>query len=79
MYTVYVIKSQSNLIYIGQTDNLARRLSQHQKGQSKYTKRDSGWRLIYSEEYQTRAEAMQREKWLKSGIGREWLKSKFES
>jgi predicted GIY-YIG superfamily endonuclease len=33
--------------------------------------------LVYIEEYLTRAEAMAREKWLKSGVGREWLKVKL--
>ena len=79
MYTVYVIKSQSGLLYIGHTDNLARRLNQHQKGQARYTKRDSGWTLVYAEEFETRAEAMRREKWLKSGTGRKWLKNALGS
>jgi len=33
------------------------------------------WLLVYSEIYATRAEAMQRERWLKSGVGRQWLKA----
>ncbi len=79
MFTVYVIKSKSGLIYIGQTNDLKRRLQQHQKGQSKYTKRDTGWRLVHSEIYESRAEAMKREKWLKSSAGRTWLHDLLDS
>jgi predicted GIY-YIG superfamily endonuclease len=41
----------------------------------RYTHKQKGsWHLIYSEELATRSEAMQREKFLKSGQGREWIK-----
>jgi putative endonuclease len=41
----------------------------------RYTYKQKGpWRLIYSEEHATRSEAMKREKFLKSGQGREWIK-----
>ena len=82
MFTVYVLRStKSGKQYIGQTSELARRLSEHNESQinvRKYTTRNTGpWVLVYSEEYLTRAEAMAREKWLKSGVGREWLKVKL--
>jgi putative endonuclease len=73
MFTVYVIRSASGIRYIGYTEDLTKRLGQHNSGMSKYTSRDSDWRLVYKEEYHTRAEAMRREKWLKSGLGREFL------
>lgn len=77
-FHVYVIKSLSTAkIYIGQTSDLKRRIKQHNDINCKlilYTKRNLGpWRLIYSEIYHTRAEAMKREKQLKSGKGRQWL------
>jgi putative endonuclease len=73
MYTVYVIKSQSGLRYTGYTEDLVKRLGQHNSGLSKFTSRDTNLRVVYKEEYNTRAEAVAREKWLKSGIGREYL------
>jgi len=39
------------------------------------TKKGTNWTVLYSKEFPTRAEAMKHEKWLKSGVGREWLKS----
>ena len=59
--------------YIGSTDNIEARVNRHNKGKSKYTKGRRPWRLVYSEEYNTRREAMAREKILKSGQGRKWL------
>ena len=51
------------------------RLARHDLGTTHYTKQGTGWKVIHTEEYPTRSEAMRREKWLKSGIGREWLKT----
>ena len=77
MYTVYVMRSGEGYVYIGQTNDINRRLAEHRSGKSKWTKRGSSWELMYSEEYQSRSEAMKREKWLKSGVGREWLAAGF--
>lgn len=75
MFTVYVIRSDKGIRYVGYTSCLDKRMSQHNSGISKYTKRDSGWHLIHSEDFNTRSEAMKRERWLKSGLGREYLGS----
>ena len=60
MYTVYVIYSTSfNKIYIGQTEDIERRMIEHNNGLlSVYTKRYKPWQIVYTEEYETRAEAM---------------------
>jgi len=79
MFYVYVIKSlSSDKIYIGQTSDLDKRLKQHNdpgNDFSKYTKRNQGpWELTYKEEVETRSDALQREKFLKSGRGRNFLR-----
>ena len=64
-------------IYIGQTENLEKRLSLHNNKIFKrcYTARfDGEWQLIYQEEVATRQEALIREKQLKSYHGREFIK-----
>jgi len=78
MYYVYVLVSTSTgKRYIGQTADIDRRLAEHNTpghNARKHTSRNSGpWRLLHSEQYPARAEAMAREKWLKSGVGRRWL------
>ena len=79
MFTVYVIYSDKSLTkYTGQTEDLDLRLQQHNEGTlGRYTKNKGPWRLLYKEEFETRGEAMIYEKYLKSGIGREFIKSKF--
>ena len=63
--------------YVGQTDDLNRRLAEHNSpihNLRKHTSRNPGpWRLVYSEQYATRSQAMRREKFFKSGAGRAWL------
>ncbi len=76
MYKVYAIKSLvRNYIYVGLTSNLERRLNQHNSGYSKTTKPYIPFKLIYEELCENRIEARKREKYLKSGIGKEFLKS----
>ena len=72
-YIVYVIVSSENYRYTGQTDNLSKRLKQHNSGISKWTKRGTNWIVVYKEELESRASARKREKYLKSGVGREYL------
>jgi putative endonuclease len=70
---VYVIRSVEGLNYVGYTCDLEHRLAQHNSGLSFWTMRGSDWKVVYSERYATRAEAMRRERWLKSGAGRGFL------
>ena len=76
MYTVYIIKNPQGVLYKGQTNNLTRRLKEHNlvNGSfSKYTKNKGPWILVYKEEFNSRGEAMKREKFFKTGKGREEL------
>jgi len=73
---VYVLSSLNRqYIYVGLTNNIERRLEEHQKGYNKTTKAYRPYKIILVEEYNSRAEARKREKYLKSGIGKEFLKS----
>ncbi len=76
MIYVYAIKSLSrNYIYVGLTNNLGRRIQQHNQGENRSTKAYTPFVLIYSEKFETRIEARKKEKYLKSGIGKEFLKN----
>lgn len=79
MFTVYVIKSRtSGKIYIGQTSNLERRLLQHNNpgfNKGSYTKlQGTNWEVLYKDSHNTRKEALKRERFLKSHLGRDWLR-----
>src|ERR1700686_669912 len=66
-YQLYILQSQStNRYYIGQTQNVEKRLASHNANYSKALKNRGPWRLVYSEGYATRAEAMRRERQIKS-------------
>jgi len=74
-FTVYAIKSKTdNRIYVGFTSNLERRLKEHNNGQTRSTKAYKPWVLIYQEQINTRTEAREKEKFFKSGCGKERLK-----
>jgi len=75
MFYVYTLYSPKfNKIYIGQTDNLQRRLSEHNNGSlSLYTKRYIPWQIIYFESFPIRKQALERERQLKSQKGREFI------
>lgn len=78
MYFVYIIKSTESFRYTGMTEDLEKRLFEHnEKKLSFWTKRGTNWELIYKEEFETKSEALKREKWLKNGVGRDYLKKFF--
>lgn len=66
-FFIYILKSvKDDKFYIGQTNNLIDRLSRHNAGKVTATRNRRPLILIYKEKYESRAEAMKREKYLKS-------------
>jgi len=79
MYIIYVLKSKlTNHYYIGQTNNITKRLKEHNAGLVASSKRYKPWMLHYSEVAPTKIEALCREKYLKSHAGRNWLKKNLD-
>jgi len=77
MYFVYAIKSlKRNYLYVGLTNNLERRLNEHNAGYEKTTKAYLPFKIVHWETFETRILARKRERFLKSGVGKEFLKSK---
>ncbi|MBI4419072.1 MAG: GIY-YIG nuclease family protein [Ignavibacteriales bacterium] len=75
---VYVLWSHKlRKRYIGSTRDLAGRLSEHNSGQSHFTRGGRPWILIHSESCGSVAEARKREHFLKSGLGRQWLDQQY--
>ena len=69
-YIVYAIYSKSlDIIYVGQTNDIEKRLKIHLKGYSKYTSRANDWNLFYTESKESRTDVVIRERQLKSSRG----------
>ena len=78
MFKVYVLRSDVNgFLYVGMTTDLERRLREHNSGKTRSTKAYKPWKLVFFEEYDSRLEARSREKYLKSGSGKEYIKSNW--
>lgn len=79
MYYVYILKSLKNgRYYTGSTANLERRLGEHNSGRSLATKFTKPFRLVYHEQAASRADAIKREKYFKTGKGRAELQKLLE-
>lgn len=75
MFYVYVLHSEADHgLYIGFTSNLRVRVRQHHEGEAVSTAHRRPWRLIYYEAYLDESDAAGRERFLKSGAGRTYLK-----
>ncbi len=70
-FYVYFLTNQSNsTLYVGMTNNLERRLSEHRSGAGGFTSRYRLYKLVYYEVLPTAMDAIRREKQLKGGSRR---------
>ena len=77
-YCVYVLLSEKDKKrYIGFTKDISGRISEHNRGLVESTVHRRPLKLVYFEEFEIKAEAMKREKFFKTGQGRDFL-SKLE-
>ena len=77
-YYVYVMRSEiDGRFYVGMSENVENRIKQHNSGMTFSTKGYRPWKIIFVEEFETRLLARAREKYLKSGIGKEFIKNKW--
>ena len=66
MYYVYIIQSEvDRSFYIGYSQNIQGRLKEHNFGRTNYTSTKRPWTLVYSEEFNNKTDALQREIFLK--------------
>ncbi|QQG42984.1 MAG: GIY-YIG nuclease family protein [Candidatus Giovannonibacteria bacterium] len=79
MFYVYVLESIKNSkLYIGYTNDLRKRLDEHNRGLNFSTKPFRPWRLIYYEACLNKVDAGRREKYLKTNIGARMLKRRLK-
>lgn len=76
MFLVYALKSvERNYIYVGMTGDLAERIRRHNSGRERTTRPYRPFTLIYQKTFLDRQSARGHEKYLKSGAGKEYLKT----
>ena len=79
MYYVYVLRSNKNgRLYTGYTSDLQKRLTEHRQGKSQYTTHRGPYELIYYEACMNTNDAHAREKYLKTGMGKRYLKNRVK-
>ena len=80
MFTVYILFSNSlDKFYVGFTNDIERRLLEHNRKKGKYTDAGIPWILVYREEYELKSEAMSREKQIKLQKSRQYIVSLLSS
>ncbi len=75
-FTVYILYSQQfQKHYTGFTSNLEQRLLSHNELGKDWTSKYRPWHMIYSKKFESKNEAMKYEQWLKTGSGRDFIKT----
>ncbi|MDO8471174.1 MAG: GIY-YIG nuclease family protein [bacterium] len=78
MYFIYIIKSLNrNYFYVGISNNVGRRFIEHNSGKNRTTRAYKPFKLLRSEKFPDRMSARKREKWFKSGEGKEFIKMHY--
>lgn len=74
MYYIYILYSESkDKFYVGESDDPKKRLVSHNSGISKYTSIANDWKVVYTETFETRKEAIIREKAIKKKKSRKYI------
>ncbi|HEY9165067.1 MAG TPA: GIY-YIG nuclease family protein [Candidatus Kryptonia bacterium] len=65
-YTYIILSLKTGRYYVGSASNLERRVDQHNRGKTTSTRTGIPWKLAYSEEFDSRKKAVERERYIKS-------------
>lgn len=80
MYYVYVLQSRKdNQFYTGYTNNLKKRFEEHNTGKSFHTSKHAPYDIVYYEAACNKQDAMARERYLKSGMGKRYIKNRIKN
>jgi len=78
MFYVYVLENPHGKFYVGQTSNIKERLNDHNRTdcfEGHYTRKNGPWRLVWSEEHDSRSSAVQRERQIKRMKSATWIRT----
>jgi putative endonuclease len=79
-FYVYILQSElDSSFYIGYTNSLEHRLKRHNAGLSRYTSRKRPWKIVYTESFESKTEALKREKFLKKQKNSDFYKRLINS
>lgn len=78
MFYTYILLNRNKHLYTGYTVDLRKRFKEHNTKKSKYTKYNGPYELIYYEACSDKEDAMVRERFLKSGLGKRYIKSRLK-
>ncbi|OHA64123.1 MAG: excinuclease ABC subunit C [Candidatus Wildermuthbacteria bacterium RIFCSPHIGHO2_01_FULL_48_25] len=78
MFYVYVLQNKNRRWYTGSTNDLRKRFNQHNSGKSRSTNKRGPWKFIYYEACVNEQDARSREIYLKSGMGKRYLKNRLK-
>ena len=78
MFYTYLLQNKYGKWYTGATNDLQKRILEHNFGKNKSTKYGGPWKLIYCEICINKKDAFAREKYLKSGMGKRYLKNRLK-
>ena len=76
-FWAYVLENPAGRFYVGSTDDLRRRVAEHSdpgRPKSKYTAKHGPWVLVWAESHRTRADAVRRERQIKSRKSAAWIR-----
>ncbi|MCZ7613827.1 MAG: GIY-YIG nuclease family protein [Ignavibacteriaceae bacterium] len=79
-YIIYILQSKlDNKFYVGFTNNLKKRLIEHNSGKVKSTKSRRPLDLVYAEVCYNKSDALHREKYLKSSYGKRFIRNRLKN
>jgi putative endonuclease len=79
MYSTYILWSEKlQKYYVGHTDNLSRRLLEHNSGKSHFTKTGIPWIVKFEEDFESRSDAMKREQQIKDRKSKQYIQHIIE-
>ena len=78
MFYVYVLQNRNRRWYTGSTNDLRKRFNEHNSGKNYSTKHNGPWKLVYYEACPDEQDARSREIYLKSGMGKRYLKNRLK-
>jgi putative endonuclease len=77
---VYILTNPQGRFYVGQTESIAKRLTDHNRTdafEGKYTRKNGPWNLIWAEEHPDRNSAVRRERMIKRMKSSKWIREKL--